>query len=296
MVRVAGITSGPGYRAEMFKTLGKVFSANRTGVFDKEGIREAGQKKYQELLSESVKMAQSGVEIVAWSEGAAIIFESDKELNIQQAIQSTKEHKYYLALGIMVLQDNCFELVAKNKPFLKNRLLFIDPDGNVVWEYLKFNLTPGYGKIMTIPGDGNIKLSKTVKGTVSGVICYDMDFPDYIRQAGMMNSDLLIVPSFDWPEIKNTHSKMALLRAIENGISLLRSSNYGISTAVDPYGNIMSSVDDIKSNGSPMVSVLPMGSVKTLYSTLGDFWTWVCTFGTILLIILGIFRVLKRKS
>ena len=295
MVHVAGITSGVDYRTEMVEILGKVFSANRTGTFDKEGIRTAGQKKYQELLSESEKLAQSGVEIVAWSEGAAFIFESDKELNIHQAIQSTKENKYYLALGILVLQDNCFELVAKNKPFLRNMLILIDPDGNVAWEYSKLNLAPGYERIMTIPGDGTLKLSKTVKGTVTGVICYDMDFPDYIRQAGVMNSDLLIAPSFDWLEVKNIHAKMARLRAIENGISLLRPSNSGISTAVDPYGNIMSSVDDIKSNASPLVSVLPVGSVKTLYSTLGDFWIWVCTIGGIFLIISGVLRVLKQK-
>jgi apolipoprotein N-acyltransferase len=110
-----------------------------------------------------------------------------------------------------------------------------------------------------------------------------------------MKSDLLIAPSNDWPEIKKTHAKMARLRAIENGISLLRPASSGLSTAVDPYGNIVSSVDDFKSNGAPLVAVLPMGSVQTLYTLLGDFWTWVCAFGGFILIVLGIVRRRRER-
>lgn len=296
MVRVAGITAGPGYRAEMMEIFGKIFSARRTGVFNVESIKAAIENKYQELLSESIKMANSGVEIVVWSEGATFIFESDEEMYIQRAVQAAREHEYYLGMGIMVIKDNCQELLAKNQPFVKNKILFISPDGHVVWEYSKRNLAPGYEKMMTIPGEGILKSSNTAKGTVTGAICYDMDFPQYIRQAGLMKSDLLIAPSFDWPEIKNTHLKMARLRAIENGISLLRPASSGLSIAVDPYGNIISTVDDFKSNGVPLVSVLPMRSVQTLYTALGDFWTWVCAFGGFILIVLGIVRSWRERT
>ncbi|MFC1786088.1 nitrilase-related carbon-nitrogen hydrolase, partial [Candidatus Neomarinimicrobiota bacterium] len=216
------------------------------------------------------------------------------ELYIQQAIQSVREHEYYLGMGIMVLKDNCLDLVAKNQPFVNNTLLFIDLDGNVAWEYSKLNLAPGYEKMMTIPGDGKLKSSNTAKGSVTGAICFDMDFPQYIRQAGVLNSNLLIAPSFDWQEVKNTHAKMARFRAVENGICIIRPSNNGISTAVDSYGNIMSSVDDIESNGLPIVSVLPLRSVQNIYTVLGDYWIWICAFGGVILIILGIFRISKQ--
>jgi len=295
MIRVAGITPGPSYRGEMMEIFGKIFSANRTGEFDAGSIKANGEKKFQELLSESIKTANSGVEIVAWSEIATFIFKSDEEMYIQQAIQSAMEHEFYFIMGLMVLHDNCQELLANKQPFVENKLLFISPTGNVDWEYLKSNLAPGYEKIMTIPGDGILKSSKAEKGTLIGAICYDMDFPKHIRQAGLMKCDLLISPSLDWPEIKNTHTKMARMRAIENGISLLRPSNSGLSIAVDPYGNILSSIDDFTSNGAPLISSLPMRSVQTLYATFGDFWTWICAFGGIILIILGIVRIRKYK-
>ncbi len=110
-----------------------------------------------------------------------------------------------------------------------------------------------------------------------------------------MKSDLLVAPSNDWPEIKNTHSKMARLRAIENGISLLRPTSSGLSTAVDPYGNIVGCVDDFKSSGAPLVAVLPMGSVQTLYALLGDSWTWICAFAGLVLIGLGIVRRWRER-
>jgi apolipoprotein N-acyltransferase len=290
MVRVAGITAGPGYRAEMMEIFGKIFSARRTGVFDVQSIKTAIENKYQELLSESIKMANSGIEIVIWSEGATFIFESDEEMYILRAVQAAREHEYYLGMGIMVIKDNCQELLAKNQPFIKNKILFIAPEGHVVWEYSKLNLAPGYEKIMTIPGDGILRSSNTAVGTVTGVVCYDMDFPQYIRQAGLMKSDLLIAPSFDWPEIKNTHAKMARLRAIENGISLLRPASSGLSTAVDPYGRIVACVDDFKSSGAPIVAVLQMESAQTLYTLLGDSWAWICAFVGFVLIVLGIVR------
>lgn len=290
IVRVAGITNGPASRAEMMRIFGKIFSSKRTGTLDVDSIRATIEKKYQELLTESIRLAKSGVEIVAWPEGATFIFESNEEMYIQQALQSIKEHKFYLGMGVMVLKDNCRNLVANNQPFMKNMLLFIAPDGKIVWEYSKRNLAPGYEKAMTIPGDGILKSSDNSIGKVTGVICYDMDFPKYIRQAGLLKSDLLIAPSNDWLEIKNTHTKMARLRAIENGFSLLRPANSGLSIAVDPYGNIVSSVDDFKCNGIPLVAVLPMGSVQTCYTLLGDFWTWICAFGGFILIILGIVR------
>lgn len=293
--RVAGITPGPEHRAEMIEIFGKIFSAGQRGAFSAESIRDAIEIKYQKLLSESIKMAESGVEIVVWSEGATFIFESDEEAYIQRAVRSAREHEFYLGMSIAVLNDNCLDLVENNQPFVKNKLLLIGPDGHVDWEYLKLNLAPGYERAMTIPGDGILKSTNTAWGAVTGAICYDMDFPQYIRQAGMMKSDLLVAPSNDWPEIKNTHAKMARLRAIENGISLLRPASSGLSTAADPYGNIVACVDDFKSNGAPLVAVLPVGSVRTLYTLLGDFWKWIFAFGGSILILLGVVRRWKER-
>ena len=105
-----------------------------------------------------------------------------------------------------------------------------------------------------------------------------------------MKSDLLLAPANDWAEIKNTHARMARLRAIENGVPMLRSSSGGVSTAIDAYGRVLSRVDYYQSKGAPLVAELPVGSVGTVYASLGDFWLWICAAGAVAMILLGLVR------
>ena len=293
-VRVAGLTPGPGHRAEMMNIFGKIFSPKRTEIFDEEAIRTSINKRFHQLLMESAKLGKSGIKLVVWSEGATFIFERDERIFIQDAIRSAEKYDFFLGMALAVLKDSCLDLCANGQPFMTNKLMLISPAGQVDWEYAKWNRAPGFEKAMTIRGDGILKLSKTTMGDMTGAICYDMDFPAYIRQAGVLRSDLILVPSNDWPEIKHTHAKMARMRAIENGAALIRPASNGHSIAVDPYGNIVSIVDDIQSNGVPLVAALPVGSVRTLYAMAGDFWVWISLLGGLFLIVFGVTGKIKR--
>ena len=90
------------------------------------------------------------------------------------------------------------------------------------------------------------------------------------------------------------HATMARMRAIENGVPLLRPTSSGRSIAVDAYGSILSSVDDFEAQGAPLVAVLPMGSVGTLFARLGDIVTWISLLGSVGLIVLGVVLRLRR--
>ena len=295
-MRVTGLTPGPEYRQVMMGIFGKIFSESRQGIFDPESSRPQITEHFETLLTESMKLADAGSELVAWSEGATFLFESDEETCLETAARSAAEHGCHLAIGVVVLKDNCQDLLAGNQPFVKNKVIFITPDGEVAWEYAKFNRAPGMERAMTIRGDSLLQFAVTPKGSVTGAICYDMDFPDHIRQSGKMRTDLFIAPSNDWPEIKNTHGRMARMRAIENGMSLIRPTSSGISIGVDPYGRIRSWVDDFESSGAPLITVLPMKSVRTLYSSLGDIWKWICAVAGVLLVGYGFVIVIMQRK
>ena len=98
-------------------------------------------------------------------------------------------------------------------------MLVIDPTGAIVMEHVKFggNIFEG-----TLLGDGNLQTVETPFGVLSGVICWDADFPTVIQQTGQKGVGLLVVPSGDWLEINPIHSQMAVFRAIENGMSMVR--------------------------------------------------------------------------
>ena len=56
-------------------------------------------------------------------------------------------------------------------------------------------------------------------GRLANVICFDMDYPGMIRQAGQSGADLMLAPSDDWPAIDPSHSNVSAFRSVEYGFS-----------------------------------------------------------------------------
>lgn len=54
--------------------------------------------------------------------------------------------------------------------------------------------------------DGILRYVDTPYGRLSTAICFDMDFPAFIRQAARAGVDIMLVPAFDWKPIKPFHT------------------------------------------------------------------------------------------
>ncbi len=108
------------------------------------------------------------------------------------------------------------------------------------------------------------------------VICYDMDFPSFIQQAGKRDVDILFAPSSDWREVRFLHAASARFRAVENGCSLVRPTMQGLSIATDPYGRMLA-YQDYYSN-TPRLSIVgvPSRGVRTIYGACGELFSIVC--------------------
>jgi len=297
-VRVAGITPIPVQREIVRNTIGLMLMKNSITETQARYVRSLMDHLFQDLLNRSIKMAKSGVEIVAWSEGAARIFAADENRYLQQACSAAKENGIYLGLAVIVLEDDAPVLFKKSQPFFKNKLIFILPDGNIAWEHMKATLVPGLEDKITIAGDGILKTANVPVipvGPVTGAICYELDFPQLIRQAGKSGSSLLLAPSNDWAGVKHMHAAMARMRAIENGLAVFRPTGQGISIAVDPYGRIVSQVDYFQGKSDSIAAVLPVKPVSTLYSSIGDLFAWLVLIGTLIVFISGLIRY-KNKA
>lgn len=292
-ISVAGVTPTPPQREMVRNAVGLMLMKDSITETQARQVRSLMDQLFQDLMNRSIKMAKSGVEIVVWSEGAARIFAADEDQYLSQACSAAKENGIYLGLAVIVLKDDAPFLYKKAQPFFKNKLIFIFPDGNIAWEHMKATLVPGLEDKITIPGDGILKTATAPvipTGPVTGAICYELDFPQLFRQAGKSGSSLLLAPSNDWAEVKHMHAAMARLRAIENGLAVFRPTSQGISIAVDPYGRIVSQVDYFQGKGGPIAAVLPLESVSTLYSSIGDLFAWLVLIGTLILFIGGLIR------
>ena len=143
---------------------------------------------------------------------------------------------------------------------LHNSLLAVDPDGDVVAEYDKAHLVP-FGEYT--PLRGLFELGKVTEGAVDftpgtglrtldlpglppagPLICYEVIFPKGVT-ADERPDWLLNLTNDAWYGVSSgpyQHLAAARLRAVEEGLPLVRVANTGISAIVDPLGRVIASL------------------------------------------------------
>jgi apolipoprotein N-acyltransferase len=237
------------------------------------------------FLEESQREACAGAKIVVWPEADLLIFQKDEAAFMERATKLTRDAQIYLLMGMGTIIDG-------NPARLENKAVLMDPSGNPVYSYIKKNPVPGWEAQISVPSDGRIHTYDSEYGLLASAICYDMDFPQFIRQAGKAGTDIMLVPASDWEPIKHLHHAMAVFRAVENGTSLVRATRWGNSTAVDSFGRTLAIMDSFSSAQNMMVAEVPISGVRTIYSKLGDWFAWLCVVGLLGLVgfaIAGIF-------
>jgi apolipoprotein N-acyltransferase len=77
---------------------------------------------------------------------------------------------------------------------------------------------------------------------------------------------------------------MAVFRAIENGVSLVRQADNGLSIVTDPYGRTLATTDHFTASERLMIAQVPTTGVTTVYSIVGDLFGWATVIGFPLLV------------
>jgi len=227
------------------------------------------------FLEGSRREARAGARLIAWPEQNLLVFQDDEPAFIERARRLAADEAVYLAIGMGTVYPGA------TLPF-ENKLVLIDPTGRIIASYLKSHAVAGWEAGIMRPGDGRVPVVTTPIGRIAAAICYDADFPEFIRQAGRSFADLLIVPANEWKEIKQIHAQMAAFRAIENGVALVRPAASGISSAVDPWGRVLGTADYFAPGDRTLTVQVPIGGIRTLYARTGDLFAWLCVAGAVL--------------
>jgi len=289
-VQAAALTPTLQQRSDLKKTLLLLRSGNTMEGVQIEILQQIMAGIFENLLEKSDQMAGVGADLVAWSEGSVILFESDKEHLLSKACDLAKSKHIYLGLAVIVVSESALKTENKKNPGFRNILILINSEGRIAIEHQKARLVAGLEAPFFNQGNGVFQFHDTSEGRVSAAICYEMIFPNYIRKAGKLETEILLAPSSDWKNVRNIHYRMAVLRAVENGFSILRPTSDGITAAVDPYGRIMGQVDYFVSNTFNMITILPVERVNTLYTAIGDWLAWMCLIFSAALISITLFR------
>jgi apolipoprotein N-acyltransferase len=239
----------------------------------------------QELYFEgTIREARAGAQLVLWPENAVWLASEDEAALIARGQQIAQQEGIYLAMGVGTeYQDDT--------PY-ENKLIIVDPGGEIVLEHYKYG---GQSLEGFKPGDGILRTVETPFGTLSGIICWDTNFHAPVRQAGRNGTDILLSPSFEFPAIDPMHAQMAVFRAIENGVSIARQADNGLSVVTDPYGRVLASMDHFTASERVMVAQVPTRGVFTLYSVIGDLFGWLAVVGFVVVVGWGVIRWRKAK-
>jgi apolipoprotein N-acyltransferase len=171
-----------------------------------------------------------------------------------------------------------------------NSIIAFNGKAEVVARYDKWRLVPGgeflpfewlleplgFRRVVTVPGSfvaGPGPVSVAVPGApLAGMlVCYEAIFPHALIDGGQRPAWLLNVTNDGWfgkSTGPHQHFAQARLRAIEQGLPLVRAANTGISAVVDGYGRTIHALP-LGVEGV-LDSELPGQLVPTLYARFGD--------------------------
>ena len=181
---------------------------------------------------------------------------------------------------------------------LFNSVLVIDASGNVAARYDKQKLVPfgeylpfasvleplGLRKMVALPGGfagGPGPRTIDIKSIprFAPLICYEAIFPRTLLDRTNRPEWLVNVTNDAWfgrSSGPHQHLTQARMRAIEEGLPLVRAANTGISVVVDPLGRVLHRIE-LGRRGS-IDARLPAPVAATPYSNYGD-WPFFALIG-----------------
>jgi apolipoprotein N-acyltransferase len=171
-----------------------------------------------------------------------------------------------------------------------NSIYVIDHDGNVLSVYDKLHLVP-FGEFLPFQDwmekIGLEQLTKVQGGFIPGtrrrtmnipnaprmlpLICYEAIFPGDVVERNDRPGWIVNVTNDGWFGISTgpyQHLQQARMRAVEQGLPLVRAANTGISAVIDPMGRIVAQLG-LGLEGV-LDSPLPAAIPPTIYARAGD--------------------------
>jgi len=212
------------------------------------------------LFAQSARAVAAGAKIVFWSEGNGVVPEDQEAAFRQRAAAFAKAQGIWFAPAVVVLRYG--------STLSDNKILVFSPDGTPAFTYVKTKSWYPTGS------DGVLKTVDTPYGRLGAAICFDMDFPSFIRGLGRKKADIVLVPSFDTERIRQYHTEAGLMRGLENGFSVVRQVNQGTSMAIDGSGRVLARQEYFETADRLMIADVPTKRIGTPYAVLGDWFAY----------------------
>jgi apolipoprotein N-acyltransferase len=187
------------------------------------------------------------------------------------------------------------------KPEVFNSLAVVDHSGSIIGSYDKFHLVP-FGEYMPLrnvlplepvaagaidfsagPGPRTLRLPGLP--SVSPLICYEAIFPAAVSERSNRPDWLLNVTNDGWygkTAGPHQHLAIARVRAVEEGLPMVRAANTGISAIIDSSGRFTGYLG--LGREGVLDGSLPVAIESTFYARFGDLFFLLLTVTAALII------------
>jgi apolipoprotein N-acyltransferase len=252
---------------------------------------------FQRYLQMSRQSAAGGAQFVLWPESAMPSIFGDDLVGTEQVRALARS----IGVPILVGTDQ-IERGPASKYF--NSAVLVRADGSTGAVYSKMHLVP-FGEYVPLrrvfffasrlveavsdfsPGESAVLLP-VGPHQASTAICYEIVYPNLVRQSVASGSELLTTITNDaWfgpTSAPYQHFAQASMRAIENGRYLVRAANTGISGIVDPYGRVLAQTPVYE----PAVVIGDARFLRsfTIYTRIGDLFAYLSGLATVALLVM----------
>jgi len=244
--------------------------------------------------------------LVVWPETAVPFFFQEPSRQQERLVEAARKNKIWLLFG-----SPSYRQGAGGEPLLFNSVYLLSPNGEVAGRFDKVHLVP-FGEYVPLRGLFPF-MGKLVAGVgdfgtgsayepflideyrVGVLICYEVIFPAAARQYVNKGVHMLVNVTNDaWFGCSSApyqHLSMAVFRAVEGKVPLVRAANTGISAVIDPLGHIHGQTPLFIA--TTFRTSIPLTKIATIYGQVGDLFSWACM--TLVIISLITFRKGGRK-
>lgn len=241
--------------------------------------RQYQRRNFTSFLELSMRNRPPWVRHVIWPETSATFYIQD-EADARRIIAEMLPADGLLLTGAPLRRDAPYSI--------HNGMAAIDTDGKVVATYEKSHLVPfgeyvpfadflpikkiTSGAIDFSPGPGLRTLDLRNMPPMSPLICYEVIFPGAVIAANEARPEWLLNLTNDGWYGRSAgpyqHLAQTRLRAIEEGVPLVRAASTGISAVFDPYGREQGRIG--LGQAGILDIRLPYALPPTLYARFGD--------------------------
>lgn len=231
--------------------------------------------------------------LVVWPESPAPFYTGDPLFRAELSQIATSDHAWVLAGSIGI--ENANASTSPPQPTqIFNSAALVSPNGERDGRYDKVHLVPfgeyvPFKDLLSFAGGLTKEVGDFSRGSsraplqagderLGVFICYESVFPDEVRQFAKNGAQVFVNISNDgWYGDSGAyaqHLKQARMRAIENARWLLRTTNTGVTAAIDPYGRVAQSVP--RKVRVALDASYALSNQTTFYTRHGDWLAYGC--------------------